>query len=43
MAAPNTLTATDIARQIDSGGLTAEAVVRAHLDRIDLRDSDVLA
>src|SRR5476651_1085355 len=43
MSAPNTLTATEIARQIDSGALTAEAVVRAHLDRIDLRDSDVLA
>ncbi len=43
MAAPNTLTATDIARQINSGALTAEAVVRAHLERIDLRDGDVLA
>jgi Asp-tRNA(Asn)/Glu-tRNA(Gln) amidotransferase A subunit family amidase len=43
MSAPNTLTATEIARQIDSGALTAEAVVRAHLDRIDLRDRDVLA
>src|SRR5476651_1398208 len=39
MSAPNTLTATEIARQIHSGGLTAEALVRAHLDRIDLRDS----
>ncbi len=43
MSAPNTLTATEIARQIDGGTLTAEAVVRAHLDRIDARDKDVLA
>jgi Asp-tRNA(Asn)/Glu-tRNA(Gln) amidotransferase A subunit family amidase len=43
MSAPNTLTATEIARQIDAGTLTAEAVVRAHLDRIDRRDADVLA
>ncbi len=43
MSAPNTLTATEIARQIDSGALTAEAVIRAHLERIDQRDSDVLA
>ncbi|MBN9088362.1 MAG: amidase [Reyranella sp.] len=43
MSAPNTLTATEIARRIDSGKLTAEAVVRAHLERIDKRDSDVLA
>lgn len=43
MTAPNTLTATDIAREIDSGRLTAEAVIRAHLDRIDKRDADVLA
>jgi Asp-tRNA(Asn)/Glu-tRNA(Gln) amidotransferase A subunit family amidase len=43
MSAPNTLTATDIAREIDSGRLTAEAVIRAHLDRIDKRDADVLA
>jgi Asp-tRNA(Asn)/Glu-tRNA(Gln) amidotransferase A subunit family amidase len=43
MSAPNTLTATEIARQIDSGGLTAEAVIRAHLERIDKRDADVLA
>jgi Asp-tRNA(Asn)/Glu-tRNA(Gln) amidotransferase A subunit family amidase len=43
MPAPNTLSATEIARQIDSGGLTAEAVVRAHLERIDARDGDVLA
>jgi Asp-tRNA(Asn)/Glu-tRNA(Gln) amidotransferase A subunit family amidase len=43
MTAPNTLTATEIAREIDSGKLTAEAVVRAHLERIDKRDADVLA
>jgi Asp-tRNA(Asn)/Glu-tRNA(Gln) amidotransferase A subunit family amidase len=43
MSAPNTLTATEIAQQIDAGTLTAEAVVRAHLDRIDKRDADVLA
>jgi len=43
MAAPNTLTATEIARQIDSGKLTAESVIRAHLERIDKRDADVLA
>ena len=43
MPAPNMLTATEIARQIDGGTLTAEAVVRAHLDRIDARDKDVLA
>ncbi|HEX3883664.1 MAG TPA: amidase, partial [Stellaceae bacterium] len=42
-SAPNTLTAVEIARQIDGGSLTAEAVVRAHLDRIDKRDADVLA
>jgi Asp-tRNA(Asn)/Glu-tRNA(Gln) amidotransferase A subunit family amidase len=43
MAAPNTLTATEMARQIASGSLTAEAVVSAHLERIDQRDKDVLA
>jgi Asp-tRNA(Asn)/Glu-tRNA(Gln) amidotransferase A subunit family amidase len=43
MSAPNTLTATEIARQIDSGKLTAESVIRAHLERIDRRDADVLA
>ena len=43
MSAPNTLTATQIAQQIDAGKLTAEAVVRAHLERIDKRDADVLA
>ena len=43
MSAPNTLTATELAKHIDSGRVTAEAIVRAHLDRIDRRDSDVLA
>jgi Asp-tRNA(Asn)/Glu-tRNA(Gln) amidotransferase A subunit family amidase len=43
MSAPNTLTATEIARQIDSGKLTAEGVIGAHLERIDQRDADVLA
>ncbi len=43
MSAPNTLTAMEIARQIDSGKVTAEAVIRAHLERIDSRDGDVLA
>jgi Asp-tRNA(Asn)/Glu-tRNA(Gln) amidotransferase A subunit family amidase len=43
MSGPNTLTATEITRQIDAGKLTAEAVVRAHLERIDKRDADVLA
>ena len=43
MSAPNTLTATEIAQQIDAGALTAEAIVRAHLERIDKRDADVLA
>ncbi|HEY2874509.1 MAG TPA: amidase family protein, partial [Reyranella sp.] len=43
MPAPNTLTATEIAQQIDAGKLTAEAVIRAHLERIDKRDADVLA
>ena len=43
MTAPNTLTATELAKHIDEGRVTAEAIVRAHLDRIDRRDSDVLA
>jgi Asp-tRNA(Asn)/Glu-tRNA(Gln) amidotransferase A subunit family amidase len=43
MPTPNTLTATELAHQIDSGAVTAEAIVRAHLDRIDQRDADVLA
>jgi Asp-tRNA(Asn)/Glu-tRNA(Gln) amidotransferase A subunit family amidase len=43
MSAPNTLTASEIAQQIDSGTLTAETVIRAHLERIDQRDADVHA
>src|SRR5580698_2369865 len=43
MSTPNTLTATQIAQQIDAGRLTAEAVIQAHLERIDKRDADVLA
>src|SRR6476661_7461129 len=43
MTTPNTLTATEIARQIDSASLTAEAVIHAHLERIDQRDAQVLA
>jgi Asp-tRNA(Asn)/Glu-tRNA(Gln) amidotransferase A subunit family amidase len=43
MSGPNMLTATEIAQQIDAGTLTAEAVIRAHLERIDKRDADVLA
>lgn len=43
MSGPNTLTATEIAREIDAGALSAEAVVQAHLERIDKRDADVLA
>src|SRR5882762_2425481 len=43
MAAPNTLTATELAQRIDAGSLTAEAIVRAHLERIDQRDAQVLA
>jgi len=43
MSGPNTLTATEITQQIDAGTLTAEAVIRAHLERIDKRDADVLA
>jgi Asp-tRNA(Asn)/Glu-tRNA(Gln) amidotransferase A subunit family amidase len=43
MSTPNTLTASEIARRIDSGTLTAEAVIRSHLERIDKRDADVLA
>ncbi|MGE0424714.1 MAG: amidase [Reyranellaceae bacterium] len=37
------MTATALAEAIDSGALSAEAIVRAHLDRIDARDADVLA
>ena len=43
MTAPNTLTAIEVAQRIDAGTLTAEAMMRAHLDRIDERDADVLA
>ena len=43
MAAPNTLTATELAQKIDAGTVTAEAIVRAHLERIDQRDAQVLA
>ena len=43
MTAPNTLTATELATRIDAGAVTAEAIVRSHLDRIDQRDADVLA
>jgi Asp-tRNA(Asn)/Glu-tRNA(Gln) amidotransferase A subunit family amidase len=43
MPALNTLTATELAHEIDSGAATAEAIVRAHLERIDARDADVLA
>ena len=43
MTAPNELTATELAEKIDAGTVTAEAIVRAHLDRIDRRDADVLA
>ncbi|WP_395714355.1 amidase [Reyranella sp.] len=43
MAELNTLTATELARRIDAGAVTAEAIVRDHLARIDERDADVLA
>jgi Asp-tRNA(Asn)/Glu-tRNA(Gln) amidotransferase A subunit family amidase len=43
MTAPNTLSATELAQRIDAGTVTAEAIVRAHLERIDERDSAVLA
>ena len=39
MTLPNTLTATELAQRIDAGAVTAEAIVRAHLDRIDQRDA----
>src|SRR5260370_8562602 len=42
MAALNTLSATELGQKIDSGAATAEAIVRAHLERIDQRDTDVL-
>ena len=43
MTALNTLTATELAQRLDAGSATAESIVRAHLDRIDRRDADVLA
>jgi len=43
MTAPNTLTATELAQRIDAGTVTAEAILRAHLERIDQRDAQVLA
>src|ERR1700730_7576490 len=43
MAALNTLSATELGQKIDSGAATAEAIVRAHLERIDQRDPQVLA
>lgn len=43
MAALNTLTATELAGKLDSGSITAESIVRDHLERIDARDADVLA
>ena len=43
MTAPNTLTATELAQKLDAGAVTAEAIVHAHLERIDQRDADVLA
>lgn len=43
MTAPNTLTATELAHKLDAAAVTAEAIVRAHLERIDQRDADVLA
>ena len=43
MTAPNTLTATELAQRLEAGAVTAEAIVRSHLERIDQRDADVLA
>jgi Asp-tRNA(Asn)/Glu-tRNA(Gln) amidotransferase A subunit family amidase len=43
MADLNTLTATELAHRIDAGAVTAEAIVRDHLERIDQRDAEVLA
>jgi Asp-tRNA(Asn)/Glu-tRNA(Gln) amidotransferase A subunit family amidase len=43
MTAPNTESATQLAQRIDAGTVTAEAIVRAHLERIDQRDAQVLA
>ena len=43
MPEPNTMTATQLAAAVDSGALTAEAIIRSHLDRIDQRNAAVLA
>jgi Asp-tRNA(Asn)/Glu-tRNA(Gln) amidotransferase A subunit family amidase len=43
MTEPNMLTATELSTRIDAGTLSAEAIVRSCLERIDARDSDVLA
>ena len=43
MTAPNTLSAAELAQRLDAGVVTAEAIVRAHLERIDQRDAQVLA
>ncbi len=43
MTALNTLSATELAQRLDAGTVTAEAIVRAHLERIDRRDAEVLA
>ncbi|MFO1159732.1 MAG: amidase [Reyranellaceae bacterium] len=43
MSELNMLTATELAHRIDAGSVTAESIVRAHLERIDQRDADVLA
>ena len=37
------LSATELAERLDAGAVTAEAIVRAHLERIDERDAQVLA
>src|SRR5215475_15585706 len=43
MPALNTLTATELAKKIDAGAASAEAIVNDHLERIAERDADVLA
>lgn len=43
MLNPNEMTATEMSQAIAAGRLTAEALVRAHLDRIAARDADVRA